>query len=175
MKKKKTTGAYKEAIAEVLADWFWGHRSAELVSYKALENAIREAKKQAKVAAWGAVVTKAQAGCYISQVRRKLERKYDVTLVNVHQQGYKIASDMEYADFTMGWARRTMAAAARTVELAPRVKAQCVGPALKKAFEGHKDNLKALAAVRHEFSSTMQQWRKGINNADQKVVEVEAV
>lgn len=156
----------EEAMSIAIADFMWGHRAAEMIPDRALVTRLREyTGKQLQL-------TYAQLGKLVSVARVLIEQKHPgYTIIRLRKMGYKLSNDTEYAEFTMGWAKRTFNAAARTMELAPNMKRECVGPAVRKVFGDNEAELKRLAKAKVEFGAQVSTWRKGNENGKAKQIE----
>lgn len=170
--KSKGTGNATEKLSEALADWFWGHRTADMVPDSAVKMRVKEVRAELPKEVQKGLRTLSVWNRVVSDVRVALEQKHPgVTLIRLRGLGWKLSTDAEYADFTMGWAKRTFNAAARTMDLAPHMKAQCIGAAVKKVFGENEGELKRLAKARHEFALTVQGWKKEVKDNGKKAIE----
>jgi len=160
----------REPISYELADWFWRYRTAEVIPYKAVEARMLEVMEDSgRLKPGKKHLTFHEVGIAISMVRLRMFVSHPgVTLINIRGIGYKVSNDSEYANYTMGWAKRTFNAAALTVAYAKGMKRECIAPALKKVFGSNEAEIRRLAQAKQEFAQEIKTWRKEISNGTAK-------
>lgn len=161
-----------EAVSEELADWFWGHRNAELIPEEAVKQRVVELRAAYPTKVRNRIGEHAVWYRIISDCRTAVEQKHPGhTVIRLRGIGWKLSNDSEYADFTVAWAKRTFNAAARTMSLAPHMKRECIGPSVLKAFGNNESDIRRLAQARHEFALTILDWKREMKSHGKKQIK----
>lgn len=158
----------KKPMHYKLAEWFHKQPREVINKREHVAQAIRHIKRNHGV---DRPVTLDELHQWISHVRTRLELTKGVTIVCIPKQGFKVANDQEYADFTLTWSKRTLMCMDRTKRLIPYLNERCIKESIRKEFARLGDRIKTMPEEHRGFILALIKERKEVKENERKAIK----